>query len=425
MPIANSAPNPSRVEFAPKFARFWQERKRFKVAYGGRGATKTWSIARMLILRAHEEKHRIGCFRELQNSIRDSVHYTLVDQIDQMGLRPFFEITQSSIRSLVTGSEFIFKGLRSNATEIKSTEGITIAWVEEAQLVSKDSWDLLIPTIRVEGSEIWISFNPVTESDPTYIRFITNRNEEEQVTIKIGWQDNPWFSSTLNKERLWMMRTDPDGYEHVWNGNCKTLSDAIIMRNRYVIDTFDDPPYPNHPERFFYGMDFGFSQDPSVIARSYITKNPKVYDGTKLISGGEELWISHEAYGIGVELEELPQLMDSVPGTRLWPIKADSSRPETISFLKRQGFNISAAEKWDGCVEDGIAHLKAFSMIHIHQRCKFAQQEARLYAYKVDKITGQVLPIILDKNNHFWDQERYALDGYIKRRGATKTWANM
>jgi phage terminase large subunit len=416
-----------RVEFAPKFEPLFRK-IRYKVFYGGRGGAKTWSIARTLILKASYEKHRIGCFRELQNSIRESVHHTLEEQIDKLGLRPWFEITQSSIRCTRTGSEFIFKGLRSNAAEIKSTEGITIAWVEEAQLVSEDSWKVLIPTIRVEGSEIWISFNPEGENDPTYRRFVLNPSPDS-IVVKVNWDDNPWFPETLNKERLWMLATDPDSYEHVWNGNPKTLSDAIIFRGKYVIDTFDDPPYPAQT-RLFYGMDFGFSQDPIAATRSYITSSPKILlgsdaKGKPLFSGGEELWISHEAFGVGVEFEEIPQLIDTIPGIRDWPIKADSARPETISYLKRQGYNISAAEKWTGCVEDGIAHLKGFSKIHIHQRCKHMGQEARLYSYKIDKITGQVLPIIIDANNHGWDSERYALDGYIQRRGELGVWAKL
>lgn len=141
--------------------------------------------------------------------------------------------------------------------------------------------------------------------------------------------------------------------------------------------------------------------------------------------GSEELWIDMEAFGHGVDMDELPQLMDSIPTARKWPIKADCERPETISYLRKQGFNITEAKKWQGCVEDGITHLRGFKMIHIHERCKRIAQEARLYSYKVDRISGDILPIIIDKHNHGWDATRYALDGYIKRRGGLGVWERL
>jgi phage terminase large subunit len=383
---------------------------RYKVMWGGRGAAKSWSIARALITLAHLRKLRIGCFRELQASIAESVHQLLKDQIYAMGLQDCFRITQSSIISRVTGSEFLFKGLRHNITEIKSLEGIDIAWVEEAQHVSKDSWELLIPTIRKNGSEIWVSFNPVDESDPTYVRFVASVNPDAWV-LKCSWRDNPWFTDTQNKERLWLLQSDPDAYEHVYEGGFLRRNNAIIFSGKYIIDTFEAP----HDVTLRFGADFGFAVDPSTLIRSYITGKAPL----------EELWIEHEAYGVGVELHEMSQLYDSVPGSRSWPIKADSSRPETISYMRREGFNIAGAEKWDGSVEDGIQHIKGFKVIHIHQRCKHVQQEARLYAYKVDRVTGDVLPIIIDKNNHCWDAQRYALDGFIQHRGGLGVWERL
>lgn len=397
--------------------------KQFKVFWGGRGSAKTWTFARVLVVMAHHKKLRIGCFRELQASIKDSVYQTLVDQIELLGLTPFYEITQKEIRHRLTKSTFVFKGLRSNIIEIKSMEGLDIAWVEEAQLVSDASWKILIPTIRQGNSEIWISFNPVEEDDPTYKLFVLNP-PPNSIVVKVNWYDNPYFSKALNDIRLWMLASDPDAYEHVWNGNCRILSNAIIFRGRYVIDAFEPPVDP--PARFFHGLDFGFADDPLCATRSWITETPLVKDDKgKWLSGGQELWIDTAMYGHGVEIDEIPQLLDSVPSFRTWPIKADCSRPETISYIRRKGFNIEGADKWDGSVEDGIAHLKAFSMIHIHQRLKELQQEARLYAYKKDRVSNDVLPIIVDKHNHGWDGLRYSLDGYIQRRGANSVWAKL
>jgi phage terminase large subunit len=386
---------------------------RYKVLWGGRGAAKSWSVARALVILAHHYKHRILCCRELQASIKDSVHQLLKEQIYAMGLASCFHITETSIISKVTGSEFLFKGLRHNSAEIKSTEGITIVWIEEAQFVSKSSWELLIPTIRKEGSEIWITFNPVAEDDETYKRFVVNPSPDAWV-LNCSYRDNPWFSSTMEKERLFLLKSDPDAYEHVYEGGFLRINNAVVFAGKYVIDTFDDPPYGT---TFNHGADWGFAQDPTVLIRDWITGKAEDFS--------EELFIDYEAYGVGVEIDETPALFDQIPTARAWPIKADSSRPETISYLRRHGFNITPAEKWTGCEEDGIAHIKAFRVVHIHQRCKHVQQEARLYKYKVDRVTGEVLPILVDKNNHCWDAVRYSLDGIIQNRGGLGVWLKL
>lgn len=383
---------------------------RNKVMYGGRGAAKSWSVARALVALAHRRRLRIGCFRELQASIAESVHQLLKDQVYAMGLQDCFHITQSSIYSRVTGSEFLFKGLRHNIAEIKSLEGIDIAWVEEAQLVSKESWDLLIPTIRKQGSEIWVTFNAVNEEDATYQRFVVNPNPDSWV-VKVGWEDNPYFTQTQHQERLWLLRSDPDAYEHVYGGAFMRRNSGVVFSGKYVVDTFEAP----HGVTLHYGSDFGFAVDPTTLIRCYTTGKAPI----------EELWIEYEAYGVGVEIHETAQLYDSVPGSRNWPIYADSSRPETISYLRREGFNIMPADKWDGCVEDGISHLRGFKQIHIHQRCKHVQQEARLYSYKLDRVTGEVLPILIDKNDHCWDATRYSLNGYIQHRGGLGVWERL
>lgn len=412
--VMAQAPAPRKILFPyPSAFRGLDYQRRYKVLWGGRGAAKSWSIARYLLKRSMMRKERIGCFRELQASIRDSVHQVLRDQIFMLGLLPYFKITDESIICRRTGSQFLFKGLRHNVVEIKSTEGITIAWVEEAQLVSKESWEILIPTIRVEGSEIIISLNPIAEEDPTYQRFIVKRMPNAWVE-KVSWRDNPFFTKTQNEERLWLLNNDPDAYDHVWEGECQKLSDDVIFRNRWVVEAFDPPTYPNAPD-FLYGADFGFAQDPSTLMRLWITGKPP----------DEELWVDQEAHKIGCEIDLMPQLYDEVPESRKWPIKADEARPETISYLRRQGFQIRGAEKWPGCVEDRIAHIKGYKVIHIHQRCKNLQFEARNYRFKRDRVTGDVLPVIIDKHNHCWDAIGYALDGRIQRRGVAGVWARL
>ncbi|GAA5786127.1 PBSX family phage terminase large subunit [Chitiniphilus shinanonensis] len=398
---------PIDLRFAPKFKPLFRP-ARYKVFHGGRGGGKSWEIARALVLIASSRKVRILCAREIQNTIKDSVHKLLKDQIEALGLTPWFTVTDTSIRSSV-GSEFIFKGLRYDVQGVKSTEGVDICWVEEAQTVSADSWEVLIPTIRKEASEIWISFNPHEESDPTYQRFVLNP-PDDAVVVEVNYCDNPWFPDVLRKEMEYCKRVDYDAYEHIWLGKPKKITAAVIFSGKYEVRAFDDELW-RQADRLFFGADFGFAQDPSTLLRSFIVD--------------KTLYVEHEAYGVGVEIDELPQLYDKIPGARDWPIKGDNSRPETISYLRRQGFNIDAADKWPGSVEDGIAHLRGFEKIVIHERCKHTADEARLYSYKVDRLTKDVLPVIVDKHNHCWDGIRYSLDGYIQARGGLGVWSRL
>jgi len=372
-----------------------RRRARYKIFYGGRGSAKSWSFARALILLADKWTLRILCAREFQNSIADSVHKLLSDQIAALGLAARFSITQNSIKSLRTGSEFLFKGLRHNVNEVKSLEGVDITWVEEAQRVSKDSWEVLIPTIRKDGSEIWVTFNPDDEDDPTYQRFVVNQ-QPDSIVRKVNYDLNPYFPATLRAEMEYCKRVDYDAYLHIWEGNTKAISNAVVLSGKYRVEAFETPA---SVDRFFYGADWGFSQDPTVLLRCFIKDRV--------------LYIDQEAYGIGIEIDELPTLFRTVPGADKWTIKADCSRPETISAVSRSGFSIVAAKKWPGSVEDGVAHLRAFEAIVVHERCKHTADECKLYKYKVDKVTGEVLPIIVDKHNHCIDALRYALDGYI------------
>jgi phage terminase large subunit len=202
---------------------------RYKVAYGGRGSGKSWGFARALLLQASNKPLRILCAREIQRSIRQSVHQLLTDQIQSLGLGPFYEVLESEIRG-VNGSLFSFTGLANNTVEsIKSFEGVQIVWCEEAQTISKKSWDILIPTIRKPDSEIWVSFNPNIDTDNTYQRFVVEPPENAKV-VKINWQDNPWFPQVLEDERQHSLKTNPD-YANIWEGDCKAAVDGAIYSN--------------------------------------------------------------------------------------------------------------------------------------------------------------------------------------------------
>ena len=690
----------NKIQFAPKFRDIFQP-ARYKVFHGGRGGGKSHAVAVALLAIAYSRPVRVLCAREYQVSIADSVHKLLSDKIAELGLASYFTVTRTGITS-VTGSEFIFKGLHHNISEIKSLEGIDYAWVEEAHSVSRESWDLLIPTIRKENSEIWLTFNPMSPDDETYKRFVLHPPSGALV-VKVGWQDNPWFPKTLHAEMERCRAVDPDAYAHIWGGEPRVISDAQIFKGRYEVTPFETPD----KARFFHGVDWGFAclggdtlvttdngdvpirdikAGDRVLTRDGYRKvlhaqgngYKKVYDvdfgygvhiiatgdhriftndgwkevehlkgheeicmmkssltarfingirtaniriistgntggqeritnikpytgrygniikalsrkaaqsitlmGTRLITalkiwhvsllksirgyiirtslevsrkkkckgienftdtprktgrsaekslcglhrkeevfvksaesllrlrtcirnfaariagkgttcgiarwnipangaarslwrqltGSHErhvlrnvpiklslrqekeevfditvengeyfangilvhncdptalvrmfiqddiLYIDAEAYGTGIELDETPALFDTIPTSRHWPIKADSARPETISFMARKGFRISAAKKWAGSVLDGIALLKSFTRILIHPRCKHTAEEFRMYSYKVDRANGDILPVPVDAWNHAIDAARYALDGYVKRSG--------
>ena len=210
----------------PKALEFVCQPHRYKVAYGGRGGSKSWAFARALLFQAWLEPLRVLCARELQNSIKDSVHKLLSDQIHALGLDDFYDIQLTTIKGR-NGSEFSFEGLRHNVNKIKSYEGVDRCWVEEAQTVSKSSWEVLIPTIRRDGSEIWVTFNPELDTDETYERFVLHP-PPSAVVRKVNWSDNPWFPTVLRQEMELLKARDPDAYLNIWEGNCRVTMDGAI-----------------------------------------------------------------------------------------------------------------------------------------------------------------------------------------------------
>jgi phage terminase large subunit len=245
---------------------FLFEPHRYKVAYGGRGSGKSWSYARALLIKAANEPIRVLCAREIQKSIKQSVHTLLNDQIQALGLGAFYEVLESEIRGL-NGSSFSFAGLATNTVEsIKSFEGCDVVWVEEAQTVSKKSWDILIPTIRKPNSEIWVSFNPNIDTDDTYTRFVVNPPENAKV-VKVNYTDNPWFPDVLEQERLHSLKTNPD-YANIWEGDCKAAVDGAIYSNeiREAQEGNRITTVPYDPMmKVHVVMDLGWNDSMSVI----------------------------------------------------------------------------------------------------------------------------------------------------------------
>jgi phage terminase large subunit len=254
------------VEF-PEKLRFLFKPARYKVAHGGRGSAKSWSFARALLIQGASETLRIGCFREVQKSIKDSVHKLLSDQIQALGLGSFYEVLETQIRGR-NGTEFLFAGLAQHTVEtIKSYEGLDRAWIEEGQAVSKRSWEVLRPTIRKAGSEIWCTYNPELETDATHQLFVIDP-PSDAVVVEVNYNDNPWFGGVLEQERLDCLKKDPEGYKNIWGGKCKpAVAGAIYYEQIVAAETGKrirnvprDPTLPVHRV-----WDLGFNDAMSII----------------------------------------------------------------------------------------------------------------------------------------------------------------
>ena len=371
---------------------------RYRGAYGGRGSAKSRSFAMMAAVFGYAEPLRILCTRELQVSIRESFHAEVAAAIAETPwLSAHYDVGESFISGR-NGTEFVFKGLRHNISSIKSMARIDLCIVEEAEDVPEQSWRDLIPTIRAPKSEIWVVWNPKHDKSPVDNRF-RKKLDPDMAIREVNYSDNPWFPPELDAERLRDQRNcDPSVYTHIWEGAYLAISDAQVLRGKYSVAEFEPKDYWDGP---YFGADWGFSVDPCALVKLWI--NNKI------------LYIEHEAYEVGVEMDNLPAFFNRVPGSDKHVIRADNARPETISHMRRRGFNVVACEKGKGSVEDGVAHLRGYEQIIIHPRCKNAINEARLWSYKVDRLTGDVLPVLVDAYNHIYDAVRYSLQPIIKR----------
>lgn len=384
------------ISVAEQFEAFTRH-ARYKIAYGGRGGARSWSIAILLLTRGMQKPMRILCTREFQRSIQDSVHRTLRDMIDRCEFGNFYTVERSRIYG-ANGTEFLFMGLRHNPSEIKSTEGIDVCWVEEAHNVSSESWDYLVPTIRKDGSEIWMSLNAVDEDAATWQRFVVHP-PDDSVVVYTTVYDNPFAPTVLLDAAEHDRHHDPDKYDWIWLGKPRKLTEAAIFRGKFRVSDFETP----NDARFYHGVDFGFANDPLACVRCFIL--------------GNSLYVDAESGGVGVEIQQHPAVLDEIPTMRQWPIYADSARPEVIRYLQKAGYRIQGAKKWKGSIEAGIEYLRSFDEIVVHSRCHRMAEEMRSYSYKVDRNTGEVLPIVLDAHNHWVDALRYALVERIRQQG--------
>lgn len=403
------------VQIPEAFAFLWNEKAddggpvRHRSAHGGRGSAKSHSFAHALVLKSAERPLRVGCFREVQKSIRDSVKRLLDDKIavtvsETPSLRGFFSSTDAEIRG-ANGSLFVFGGLRTNPDAVKSLEGLDIAWVEEASRVSRRSIELLVPTVRKPGSELWWTWNPEEEADPVDEMFRGKDGAPPgSIVRQVNYTENPFFPEVLLRELEHDRRRDPDKFAHVWLGGYRRNSEARVFRN-WTVEPFESPS--NATYRF--GADWGFSVDPTVLVRCFIGR----WENGEAIADerGRHLFIDFEAYEVGCEIMKTPALFDTVPDSRLWPIVADSARPETIAHMRSNGFpKIVSAIKGAKSVEEGVEWLKSYDII-VHPRCAHAIDDLTMYSFETDPLTGMVTNKLADRSNNVIDALRYACEG--------------
>jgi len=388
---------------------------RYKAAYGGRGGTKSWCFADMIIERmVMDPDLRVVCVREIQKSLKQSVKNLIENRIKALDVGYLFESRESEIRAVKGSGTILFIGMQQHTSDsVRSLEGIDIAWVEEAAALSQNSLDLLRPTIRKEGSELYFSWNPESPENPVD-KFFRGPDgpPPDSVVVRTSFEDNPWLPKTLSDEIAYDRRRDPEKFQHIWNGAYLSKSEARVFKN-WKVDAFESPKASVGADGqptvvFLYGADWGFSVDPSVLVRCYAV--------------GRTLYIDQEAYRIGVEVDHLPALFDQVPGARDWTITADSARPETISYLQRHGFpKMVAATKGKDSVKEGVIFLQNFDIV-VHPRCVHTVDELTLYSFIKDKLTGLVTPVLEDKKNHVIDSLRYSVEKLRRETGGFAVW---
>ncbi|MDB4278441.1 PBSX family phage terminase large subunit [Deltaproteobacteria bacterium] len=378
----------------PRWAKPLLQPARYKGAHGGRGSGKSHFFAEMMI-----EAHILNgetssvCVREIQQTLKYSSKKLLEIKISELEANDYFEVQDSIIKSRRGDGGIIFTGMMNHtADSIKSLEGFDRAWIEEAQSLSDRSVSLLRPTIRKPDSEIWATWNPRHATDPIDLLLKGEDRPPDSIVVEANYMDNPWFPDVLRSEMEYDLSRDPDKYAHVWLGKYVQNTEARVFRN-WKIEEFDTPP----DAVFRFGADWGFSVDPTTLVRCYVI--------------GRNLYVDYEAYMVGCEILDTPDLFMTVPESEKWPIVADSARPETISHLRKNGFpKIMGAVKGPKSVEEGIEWLKSHDII-VHPRCKHLIDELVMYSYKTDKLTGKILPVLEDKKNHIIDAMRYACEG--------------
>ena len=395
----------AKVELPPKLLPVFSPARgamRYRGAKGGRGSGKSFTFAKMAAIWGLIEPLRILCTRELQVSIKQSFHAELKNAIaSEPWLAAAYDVGENYLRGY-NGTVFMFYGLRHNMSNIKSMSQIDLCIVEECEDIPESSWIDLEPTIRSPKSEIWCIWNPKKDGSPIDNRLVKTA-PPRSIVADVNYSDNPWFPPELEELRQTQLeRMEPSMYQHIWYGAYLKHSKAQIFSGKYRQLEFIPGQDWDGP---YFGIDWGFSQDPTTGVKCWIYN--------------EDLYIEYDGGKVGLELDDTPDFLRRyIPDIDKYDSYADCARPESISHVKRRGMQrVKSVSKWNGSVEDGIEHIKSYSNVFIHPRCKGTMNEFEKYSYKVDRLSGDILPLIVDADNHYIDAIRYALSPMIRRGG--------
>jgi phage terminase large subunit len=365
---------------------------RYKGAKGGRGSGKSHFFADNWLDENVRMRLDFVCLREVQKDLKFSVKKLLESKVESFNAGAYFDVQD---RQIITkrGGVTIFEGMQNHtADSIKSLEKFKRAWFEEAHRASQRSLDLLRPTIRDDDSELWFSWNPENDADPVDQLLCGVNPPPGTKVVHATYADNPWLPSVLRDELEYDKQRDPDKYRHIWLGEYQQHSEARVFRN-WRIEEFEVDREAVKRQ----GADWGYAIDPTTLVQCYIV--------------GRTLFVPFEAYMVGCDIVDIPALFMTVPEAEKWPITADSARPETIAHLRKNGFpRIMPAVKGAKSLEEGVAFLQSFDIV-VHPRCERVIDELKLYRYRTDPLTGKVLAVLEDKNNHCIDALRYACEG--------------
>jgi len=389
------------LKITKQFKPFLDPQYRYLVSYGGRGGAKSWSIAQILVLRAFQKPTRILCVREVQRSISESVLQLLADTIERMGLRDYFDVQKTQIIG-TNGSRFIFEGVKSNISKVKSMEGIDICFCEEADQLSYSSWMTLIPTVRKEGSQFMISFNPNDEMDDTYQRFVVNTPPQTYV-VKTNWSENPWFPNQLNKERLYLKEKNTDLYNHIWEGEVLSNRDGAYFAKFIPQDQIMDfKVEPNLPVDTYW--DLGVSDSTCIWLIQQIGMEIRVVDCYENQGEGLQFYINW--------LHDWRTKNSAVFGEHYAPhdiqVRELGTGKSRLETARKLGIHFRVVRRLS--IEDGIHAARA-----ILPKCYFEKtntkdglQALRRYRKEFDEKKGIYKPHPLhDWSSHYADAFRY------------------
>lgn len=409
------------IKIPSKLIPFMQSRKMYQVLYGGRSSAKTRTAIAKLLIRATEKPNQtILCTREFQSSIATSTYAELKQIIYDENLESLFDIKHDRIMCS-NGTQFIFKGLARDIAQIKSIPNIDVCLVEEAGTITRALWDVLDPTLRKQGCELIILFNPIEKQAATYQMWLDEPMDDEDILrIEINYNENPYNSPTILKKIERMKEHDYARYEHIYLGKVLDISEDVIFKGRFKI--MEMPleiegnvfKYKGQELGALHGLDFGFSVDPAAMIKFFFLDENTIY-------------IYKEIYKTGL----LPRNENDKDNNYYDRIKeefgkdslyaqwfADCSRPDTIAQLRLDGLNVEGAPKPKGSIESGIEYLQAKTII-INPSCANMIFEAYNYKYKRDKNSGTILTDIIDKHNHLWDALRYGCCRQIAANGSS------